>query len=150
MRIHEPTPFSGKWFGRNFRGAGLRYEIGVSIESGKMVSVNGPYACGENPDVSIFRHRMKKVLSNGEMVVADNGYTDERCLRACDIPNDYKKIHGKIRARHEIVNRRLKQFSILTTTFRNSLELHGCAFHAVANLIHVSMELEENVFEIEM
>ncbi len=84
------------------------------------------------------------------MVVADNSYTDERCLRAYDIPNDYKKIHGKIRARHETVDRRLKQISILTTTFRHSLELHGYAFHAVANLMHVSMKLGENVLEIKI
>ncbi len=118
MRIHVPINFSGKWFGHKFRGSGLRYEICIKIESGKIVWVNGPYACGENPDVFIFRHRMKKLISSGEMVVLYNGYIIESCLRACDIPNDCSKIHGKIRVRHKTVNKRMKPFSILIMTFR--------------------------------
>ena len=61
MKIFEPSLFSGKWFGHKFRSAGLRYEIAVSVERGRLVWVNGPYPCGKFPDVCIFRHRMKTV-----------------------------------------------------------------------------------------
>ncbi len=89
MRIYEATPFFGKWLGTKFPRAGLRYELEVSIESGKIVWINGTYARGENPGLSIFRHRMKKILSNGEMLVTNNGYTEEHYLMASNVPNEY-------------------------------------------------------------
>ena len=74
FRIREPTPFSPMWFSHKFKGAALCYEVGVSINGGGIVWVNGPYACGMWPDISIFCARLMGMLRPGEMVEADNGY----------------------------------------------------------------------------
>ncbi len=71
-------------------------------------------------------------------------------MRGGDVLVEYREIHGRIRARHETINRRFKQFSILTATFRHSLNLPGYLLHAIANLSYVSMELGENHFDIEL
>eukprot|EP00171_Calliarthron_tuberculosum_P019284 IDg19284t1 len=77
--IMEPQPFNRRWFSHKLRSAGIRYEIALSI-NGDIVWVNGPYPCGSHPDVVIFRDRLKSELLPGELVLADNGYGDERCL----------------------------------------------------------------------
>ena len=60
-----------------FKGAGLRYEVGVSIQMGHVVWVNGPYPCGRWPDIKIFREDLKHMLDDGEMVIANAGYRGE-------------------------------------------------------------------------
>ena len=83
-------------------------------------------------------------------ILGDRGYSDDRCLNSKDVPEHYKSMYGEIRARHETINRRFKQFSIRNGTFRHSLKLHGFVFHAVAKLTFVSMELGEPLFEIDL
>ncbi len=53
FRIREPTPFSPKWFSYKFKGAGLRYEVGLLLETGDIVWVNGPFSCGKWIDLEI-------------------------------------------------------------------------------------------------
>ena len=150
MKIFEPGPFSGKWFGHKFRAAGLRYEIAVNIKRGRLVWVNGPYPCGNFPDVFIFQHRMKTVLAKNEKVLADNGYPDNRCLKSSDVPHESIDIHSEIRARHESINRRVNQFNALSKVFRHSVDLHGYVFHAITNLTLTSLKLGESLFEIDL
>ena len=62
FRIGEPSPFSEKWFSHKFRGAGLRYEMGISVACGDIVWVNGPFPCGSYHDLQIFRSGMQRHL----------------------------------------------------------------------------------------
>ncbi len=149
MQIFEPTPFSAELYGHKFMFAGLRYEVGVSIERGNLMWVNGAIPCGIFQDLVIFRHGVKKFLSENKKIVANKGYPDERCLKSDEAPTEHENLHGEIRAGNESASRRFKQFSALTSTFRHSLDLHGYVFHAIANLSHVSIELRESLFEIE-
>ena len=55
FKINEPTPFDGMWYSHKFNHAALRYEVGVSIFSGLIVWVKGPYPAGRYPDVAIAR-----------------------------------------------------------------------------------------------
>ena len=58
--------------------------------------MNGPFACGSNPDFLIFRNRMKARLDPGELVLADQGYKDERCLLSQHVPVHDRAIHRSI------------------------------------------------------
>jgi len=61
-----------------FRGkSGLRYELGICIQTGDCVWINGPYRCGKNPDITIFRDSLLSHLEEGERVEADDGYIGE-------------------------------------------------------------------------
>lgn len=138
--IEEPKPFSGKWFSHKFKGSGLRYEVGLSIFSGELIWIYGPFPCGQYPDLSIFRMRMKQLLLPGERTVADNGYRDP----ACAIPEQFSgdSTHKRIRARHEIVNWRLKKFFVLSHKFRHDLSRHSACFHAIAELAKLELARE--------
>lgn len=149
-RIREPAPFDSKWYSHKFKGAGLRYEIGLSISSGSIVWVHGPFACGAFPDVSIFRLGMKSALSPDEKVIGDKGYRDEKCEKPPAIDDPNKRTYAIIRARHETVNSRFKNFRVLSDTFRHDISLHGVCFHAVANISHIMTKLGNPLFELNL
>ena len=64
------------------------------------------------------------------------------------IPGYSESFSSIVRARHDVVNRRLKQFSVLRTTFRHSLSLHSYCFHAAANLTKLMIEHSDPVFDV--
>ena len=80
-------PFSTEWYSHKFKGAGLCYEVGICIQTGDIVWFNGPFPCGEWPDLKIFRSKLKGKLPPGELVEADQGYHGKPTK--VRTPNDY-------------------------------------------------------------
>jgi len=147
-QIQEPSPFNAKWYSHKFKGPGLRYEVGVCISTGHIVWAHGPFPCGTYPDLRVFRLRMKGKLLPDEKVVADSGYRDSACIQEDDVVGEEKRLHSIARARHETVNRRLKQFYVLGHRFRHQVGLHSVCFHAVANLVQLMFENGEPMYDI--
>ena len=58
----------------------------------------------------IFRERLKKALPPSEMVIGGKGHSDEKRFTDSEDCNVSKIDFGRIRARHEAINRKLKQF----------------------------------------
>ena len=148
FRICEPTPFDPKWYSHKFKGPGLRYEVGICIQTGEIVWVNGPFPCGDYPDLRIAREGLIYALAATpgikEMALADGGYNDgyeffETPTGANDADQYMKSV---ARARHETINKRLKDYGALGKRFRHSRHLHGKVFYAVANLTHLAMSTE--------
>jgi len=142
FRIQEPTPFDPKWYSHKFKAAGVRYEVGICIQTGQIVWVNGPYPCGEWSDLRIARDRILYELRENEWIVADGGYNDAGIFfkTPTGLNNEDQRMKGKARARHECVNRRFKQWQVLQQRFRHDVHLHGLCFHAIANLTHMEMD----------
>jgi len=144
FRIEEQTPFDKAWFSHKFKGPGLRYEVGVCIQTGHIVWTNGPYRCGKWPDIKIAKEKLFRCLDAGEKVIADNGYGTSGVYTIIpkNIENpSVKHVHGMIRARHEIVNRRLKQWQVLGGgRYRAALHKHKKYFGAVAVITQVVLE----------
>ncbi len=83
-----------------------------------------------------------------ELVVADKGYTDDMCIIPDTIDSSIEpELHSKLRARHEPANKRLKQFSVLTTLFRYDLASHATCFHAIARITQLQFK-HEPLFEV--
>lgn len=149
FKIQEPTPFSPMWWSHKFNGAGLRYEVAVSIKGGDIVWTNGPYACGSWPDISIFREKLITMLLPGEMVEADRGYRGEptKIRTPVDAATDEEKaMKSRARACQETANKRFKQFNILKHTFRHDLKKHKMVFEAIATITQLSFEHGEPLF----
>ena len=144
--IYEPKPFHRKWFSHKFNGPGLRYEVGISIYTGHIVWVNGPFPCGHNPDIKIFTSLLKNQLLPSEIVVADGGYRDSKCRKNPSIFG--QELSGRIRARHETCNRRLKTFKCIQPGFRHSLNNHGIYFHAVAHVVQMDILCGRGLFNL--
>ncbi|KAG9404512.1 hypothetical protein AC1031_004720 [Aphanomyces cochlioides] len=148
FRILEPTPFDAKWFSHKFKGAGLRYEIGLCIHTGHIVWAHGGLPCGEWPDLRLARDAYIYAVNRGEKTLADRGYADPSYFV---YPSDERRDNARqkqIMARHETCNRRLKQFRILGGIFRHRLTLHPTCFHAVVNLTQIMIENGEPLYSV--
>jgi hypothetical protein len=151
FRINEPTPFSPMWYSHKYKGPGLRDKVALSIRGGDIVHINGPYACGAWPDITIFREVLIHKLLPGEMVEADRGYRGEPTkIRT---PVDYqtrreKKRKSRARACQETVNKRFKQWGCLKQCFHHDLSKHKHVFQAVVVLTQLSINNGEALFGV--
>ena len=99
-----------KYWSHKFKAPGLRYEIGIAIQSGDIVWVNGPFPCGEYADLTIFRGGLKNKLRYcQEKIEADRGYRGEPDY--IELPDDHGgagiqqvKAKQRLRSRHETCN----------------------------------------------
>jgi len=151
-RINEPrNPFSKKWYSHKFKGPGVRYEIALNIRTGEICWINGPFQCGSWPDPSIFQVGLNNELAEGEMVHADKAYRyKNRCSTPFNQSFRYERDQShRIRARHETVNKRFKDFSSLSTPFRHPLKKHSAVFHASAVCVQLALRRDSPLFQID-
>jgi len=150
--IYEPTPWSEKWYSHKLNHGGLRYEVGVCIQTGWIVWINGPYPAGDWPDLSISRDGVCDALAPDEMFLADGTYRDGHgwCVTPTynDPPTADDIMKGKARARHEDINSLLKQFNVLHHCFRHHRTKHGRVFTAVANIVQAKLQLDNPTFQV--
>lgn len=143
----EPSPFSPKWYSHKFHGPGVRYELAICIRTGEIVWAYGGVPCGEWSDLRLVRDAFIFNLKKEEKAIADRGYNDPIFF---EFPNgnndDNKKV---ILARHETLNRRLKQFGCLQQRFRHALSLHPLYFRSVVNLTQLMFEHGETLFSVD-
>lgn len=85
------------------------------------------------------RDAYTSMVQANEMTVADEGYRDR----------NYFIYNKDIMARHETVNRRLKQFSVLNQKFRHQRHLHPQCLHAVANLTQLMIANGERLYDLD-
>lgn len=142
FRIQKPKVFDTKWYSYKFNSSGLRYEVGVCIFSGLVVWVNGPFPCGANPDITIFRSALKDKLLIGERVEADSGYLGEPLY--ISVPDDYiddahRLLKSQARSRQEHLNGRFKMFEILKQIYRHELSMHADVFFSIATLVQLGL-----------
>ena len=153
FKNQEPTPFWAGWHSRKFNGPGLRYEVAICICSGDVVWIHGPFLCGRWPDLCIFRNALKNELGIGEKAEADKGHRGEPEHVSVPDCNAFlnavaRRQKALARARHETLNKRLKQWHCLHDTFRHDLTKHGQVFRAVAVITQVSIENGEPLFSV--
>lgn len=84
-----------------------------------------------------------KKLLDYEKMIAVGGYRGIHVLNHDGSDNYYTRV----RARHEVINRRIKSFNALGGVFRHGTHLHGSCFHAACQLIQISFKTEHNLFE---
>jgi hypothetical protein len=60
--IHEPKPSNSMYYLHKFKVLGLRHEIGVCIQTGWIVWVNGPHVFGAWPDLKIVQEKLVFVM----------------------------------------------------------------------------------------
>lgn len=146
FKINEPSPFNASYYSHKFKAAGLRYEIGLSLRTGAIVWAHGGFPCGAYPDLRIARELLVEFLDAGERVMADRGYNDQRYFILPTEANNGR--HKTIMSRHETVNKRIRQFAVLSDKFRHKKELHGKCFHAVVNLTQIIIKTDEPLFSV--
>jgi hypothetical protein len=130
---------SAKWFDHKSHGAGLAYELGIAIRSGKLVWIKGPFPASTH-DVTIFRdednpdNSLKQFIGEQQRAIGDSGYSGEPNKVSITRPGDsaeVKKFKARVKSRHETFNGRLKCFNVLDTAFRHDISQHQQCFEAV-------------------
>ena len=130
----------------------LRYELGVDILAGKLIWIQGPYPAGKWPDIKIFTSVLAHFLEPGERVEADDGYRGHadkvKCPKNDANPAENLKMQGRVRARHETLNGRLKNWGILSQVYRHDIRRHGEVFRACATITQLTIDDGEPLFEV--
>jgi DDE superfamily endonuclease len=149
FHIQEPRPFDRKWFSHKFKGPGVRYEVGVCLQTGDIVWTNGPFQCGSYPDGKIATEMgLDAALDRGERYVCDGGYYGPRADKPNGLNNADQYMKQVARSRHETVNARFKQFGVLAQVFRHQPEKHGIVFNAVAIITQLCLMYDQPLFQI--
>ena len=159
-RIQEPKgtgvtksgkqlPFNPKWCSHKFKGAGVRYELAICIQTCDIVWLNGPYPCGEFNDIKIFKDKLQKKLLPNEKVEADGIYRGVDGVRSKGDFSSKSDLRAKAIARshHETINGRLKSWACLREVWRHPLEKHEIAFSAVVVITQISFNIGEGPFQ---
>ena len=153
FRVEEPrTEPDAIWYSHKFEGPGVGYELALDINENKIIWINGPFPAG-NTDLQIFRDNgngLKYMIPIGKKMIADRGYCGEPDLST---PNtldgeDLKLFKRRARARHENLNRRLKEYRILSERFRHDLGKHKMVFEAVCVVVQYDIENERPLFQV--
>ena len=131
--------------------SGLRCECAICIQTGVVVWIHGPFACGAFPDITIFRDSTLSFLDTAEQVEADDGYVGEsprhvKCPKRFTNPPEAEAMQNRVRSRQETVNKRFKQWGLLKQTCRHLLLDHGDVFRACASLSQLSINWGEPLF----
>jgi hypothetical protein len=90
--------------------AGLRYEVGICIQTRWIVWTNGPYPCIMFPDVAIARHLLIPEFLPGEMFMAHWDYRDGYTYANTPTGwiNPSQRMKAVVPAHHETVNSWIK------------------------------------------
>ena len=138
-------PFDPKWCSHKFKGAGLRYELAVCIQTGDIVWLNGPYPCGQFNDIKIFKENLQKKLEKNEKVEADGIYRGVNGTRSKGdfVSRSDQRAKSKARGRHETVNGRIKNWACLRDVWRHPLDKHKYAFAAVVVITQITFNIGE-------
>lgn len=144
FRIKEPIPFDPKWYSHKFNGPGVRYEIALAIYSDNIVWFSGPYPCGEESDLHIFKSRgLQNLLKMAnERCIADGTYKTSQVSGKGKGNPEWRNAKNRIRARHETINKRLKIFSMIGNKFAFDKTKHGDIFSAIIALVQLSLKFE--------
>jgi len=145
--VNEPWPFDEKWYSQKFNGPGVKYEVGVCINSGRIVWVNGPFVASTS-DVTMFKETLVHLLTDDEGVEDDAGYKGHDKLKGPTVATTSvgRKMKSQVRGRHENVNSRLKIFNVLNIPFRHTnprdkmMEKHGYCFNAIAVITELKFQ----------
>lgn len=155
FRIHEPrTQPSSGWYSKKHNGAGLVYEIGLAIQTNKIVWINGPFPAGQN-DMKVFRKELMSKIPANCRAIGDDGYRGEPLkVSTKNVFNSdkVKKFSSRVRARHETVNSRLTAFEALDQEFRSKgsgrMPKHKSVFEACCVIVQYEMDNGSHLFKV--
>ena len=154
FKIFNSSTRTTKYYSYKINHTGLRYEVGLNIQTGDIVWTTGPYPPGEWTDIRIFLAELAGKLPLGEKVEADRGYRGwTRFVEdpTFAVPNTDKMRRTKalVRSRHEMVNNRFKTFGALKDCWRHDRLHHGLAFRCIAIVTQLSLETGHPLPQVE-
>lgn len=131
----------------------VKYEIGVDAYEPKIVWIHGPYKAGTH-DKTIFEDvgGLLEKIPEGKVVVCDRVYRKSDHADKLALPNlgdseDLQNFKARLRARHESLNGRLKDWRILFDIYRHPIDNHVHVLEAVAVLVQYQLDNGHPIFD---
>jgi hypothetical protein len=163
-RVFEPTQGTysknPKYYSHKFNQSALAYEVAISVFDNQVVWVNGPFRGGKG-DRDIFRKddeedpnrkALEEMIIDGKKVIGDSAY------KAKDLPmitvardghtKETAKFISRAKVRQEHFNAKLKNFNILSETFRHGIHKHQTCFEACLVLCTYQIERSAPLFDV--
>jgi hypothetical protein len=106
--------------------------------------VNGGLPCGEWNDLNIARSLVINQLDGGEKMMADAGYRDFNYF----LNREHSPMNWIVMARHETCNSKIKNFKVLSGTYRHCIAKHEMCLRAVANLVQLEILNGNDLFDL--
>jgi hypothetical protein len=149
---HEEFSQDSLYYSHKFNKAGINYELGIAIASGKLIWMIGPFPAGKN-DLQIFTGGGLKarLLQLNKKGIGDGGYSGHKEVISSPNTHDSRPVKlFKSRAlkRHKGFNGMTKSFQILRERFRHGPGKIGIAFEAVAVICQYKIEAEEPLWDV--
>ena len=131
------------------RHAALRYEIAISVRTGRIIWINGPFR-GAESEITIYKDGLAKKIADGKLCIVDGGYGGCPHVSMPNLrdPKEVRRFKALIRCRHEGLNGRLKGFGILQQMFRYESSKHAFTFEAVCVMQQYQLENGNPLFDI--
>jgi hypothetical protein len=104
-------------------------------------------------DHKIFNMALPNFLEPGKQVKANEGYQGHRDKVKCPAndanPAEKGAMQGRVRAHHEMLNRGLKNWGILSQVFCHHTLRHCNVFWVCAVVMQLTIEIGKPLFEVE-
>jgi hypothetical protein len=136
-----------------FKKLGFCYEVGLCIKTGDICWWAGPYLPGIWNDEMIFKEGLAKFLEPTERVEADGGYQGSalelvKCPGVVEVDPDNVEMQQKVRSHQETINKRFKNWAILSTPYCHQLLEHKTVFGAIVVLTQLSFA-ENHLWQVD-
>ena len=131
---------------------GFRCEIALCTQTGDIVWIHGPFPCGWSPDITIFRKSLMHHLGTNEHVEADDGYVEEspefvKCPKSFTNPEETLFMQLRVRSRQETVNKRFKDWLVLSGVYQHKIGDHGDIVRAIVVMTQIKINNGEKLFQ---
>ena len=149
---HPNFSQDSEYYSHKFNKAGINYELGIALATGKLIWMNGPFKAGRN-DLNIFTQEglEERLRILGKKSLGDGGYAGHH--ETVSSPNAHdsyqvKRFKSRGLKRQEDFNGMTKVFNILKHRFRHPLHKFPVAFEAVCVICQYKIESDEPLYDI--
>ena len=152
FEVYEPNPFNKKWYSHKFNRAGLRYEIGICINTGHICWIGGGIRAGQCNDLQLAERSFVTRLLPNERVVADKIYTSNKTFIGPPKRGHHKhgKLLKKIMARHENINKRFKDYKLVKKRWRHDWRKHNLTILAIGQIVQFRILTGEPMADVSL
>ena len=132
------------YYSYKFKKSGFLYKVALCIKTGNICWWAGPYLLGIWNDNMIFQDGLVHFLEAGERCEMDDGYQGSaplyaKCPGVIEANLDKAEMQQRVRNRQETVNKRFKNWAILSTPYPHQLLEHQTVFGAIVVLTQLSL-----------
>lgn len=133
------------YYSEVYKSQGIRYEVGIAVKTGDIVWKYGGLPCGSYPEINLANEAYIYAVKKDELTYANKKYHKSKFFITPNHTN--VKEHKKIMQRHKNLKKKIKYFEILNKPYRHIIDKHHLCFHAIVNIIQITIKHDTPLIE---